>query len=247
MSRFTARGAVVTGAASGIGAEITRLLVAEGAHVVAADLTRANATPGVLAVQADVSKPDEIEGVIRTAEREFGGVDLLFNNAGIGSTTNVLDATPEEWDQVFAINVRGTFLGIKYALPGMLERGHGVITNTASAAGLVGLPDRAAYCASKGAVIALTRQVAVQWAMAGIRCNCLCPGTVDSPWVERLVRQAADPTQRRRELIARQPMGRLATPTEIAQAALYLSSDDAAFITGTEFVIDGGLLAGRRA
>ena len=152
MTRFAARRAVVTGAASGIGAEITRLLLAEGAHVLAADLAAA-ATPGTLAVQADVSEPAEIEGVIRTAEREFGGVDLLFNNAGIGSTTNVLDATPEEWDRVFAVNVRGTFLGIKYALPGMLDRGHGAIVDTASAAGLVGLPDRAAYCASKGGVV----------------------------------------------------------------------------------------------
>lgn len=244
MTRFTARRAVVTGAASGIGEQLTRLLVAEGAHVVAADRTPAPSADQVIAVQADVADPDDMQRVIRTAEHELGGIDLLFNNAGIGSTTSVLDATVEEWDQVFAVNVRGTFLGIKYALPGMLAQGHGVITNTASAAGLVGLPDRAAYCASKGAVIALTKQVAIQWATAGIRCNSLCPGTVDSPWVQRLLQQAPDPAQRRSDLVARQPMGRLATPTEVAKAALYLASDDAAFVTGTNLIIDGGLLAG---
>jgi NAD(P)-dependent dehydrogenase (short-subunit alcohol dehydrogenase family) len=126
----------------------------------------------------------------------------------------------------------------------MLEQGSGVIVNTASVAGLVGLRDRAAYCASKGAVIAFTRQVAVQYAGTGVRCCCICPGTVDSPWVGRLLAEADDPEQRRRELVARQPIGRLGSPEEVAKAALYVASDDAAFMTGTALVLDGGLTAG---
>jgi NAD(P)-dependent dehydrogenase (short-subunit alcohol dehydrogenase family) len=126
----------------------------------------------------------------------------------------------------------------------MLERGAGSIVNTASVAGLVGLRDRAAYCATKGAVIAFTKQVALQYAGTGVRCNCVCPGTVDSPWVAGLLDAAPDPEAARAALVARQPMGRLGTPAEIAAAVLYLASDDAAFVTGTALVIDGGLVAG---
>ena len=132
----------------------------------------------------------------------------------------------------------------RHVIPSMLETGFGVIVNTASAAGMIGLPDRAAYCASKGAVIALTKQIAVQYAGNGIRCNCICPGTVDSPWVARLLDEAEDPVRHREKLIARQPMGRLGTPEEIAEAAIYLASDAAAFVTGSELVIDGGITAG---
>lgn len=244
MSRFAGRRAVVTGAGSGIGQQIARQLLAEGASVVAADLDVDGVPEGAVAVRTDVSRPDDVAALVAAANERFGGIDLLFNNAGAGSTTTVLDATVEEWDRVFAVNARGTFLGIKYALPGMLERGHGVIVNTASVAGIIGLRDRASYCASKGAVIALTKQVAVQWAGSGIRCNCVCPGTVDSPWVARLTAQAPDPAARRAELIARQPMRRLGRPDEIAKSALYLASDDAAFVTGTALVIDGGIVAG---
>jgi NAD(P)-dependent dehydrogenase (short-subunit alcohol dehydrogenase family) len=173
-----------------------------------------------------------------------GRVDLLFNNAGIGSTADPVACEPEEWDRLFAVNARGVFLGTKYALPAMLRQERGVIVNTASVAGLVGLPDRAAYCASKGAVIAFTKQVAVQYAGAGVRCNCICPGTVDSPWVGRLLDAADDPQAARAALVARQPLGRLGTPLEVAKAAVYLASEDAAFMTGTALTIDGGILAG---
>lgn len=244
MTRFASRRAVVTGAASGIGQRITQLLLEDGAHVVGADLDADGVPDGAVPVRCDVSEDSDVTRLIRLAEQRFSGVDLLFNNAGISSTTTVLDTTVAEWDRVFAVNVRGMFLGIKHALPGMLARGRGVIVNTASAAGLIGLPDRAAYCASKGAVIALTKQVAVQWARDGIRCNCICPGTVDSPWVGRLLAQAEDPVACRAALVARQPMGRLGDPEEIAKAALYLASDDAAFVTGTSLVIDGGIMAG---
>jgi len=244
MDGFIGRRAVVTGAGSGIGQQIVAQLLAAGARVVGADLELAAIPEGAVAARCDVSREPDVVALVQLAERELGGLDLLFNNAGIGSTSAVVDATVDEWDQVFAVNVRGVFLGMKYALPGMLRRGAGVIINTASVAGLIGLPNRASYCASKGAVIALTKQVAVQYAAAGIRCNCVCPGTVDSPWVSRLMAEAEDPDRRRAELIARQPVGRLGEPAEIAKAALYLASDDAAFATGTALVIDGGILAG---
>lgn len=244
MTRFQETRTIVTGAGSGIGQQIASQLIAEGAKVVAADLDTSCIPEGAIAVRTDVTVPDEVAHLVDTAVRELGGVDCLFSNAGVGSTTSVVDATVEEWDRVFAVNARGVFLSIKFALPAMLAQERGVIVNTASVAGLIGLPERASYSASKGAVIALTKQVAVQYAKAGIRCNCICPGTVDSPWVARLLEQSPDPARQRQELAARQPMGRLATPAEIAKAALYLASDDAAFITGTGLVIDGGIMAG---
>jgi 2-keto-3-deoxy-L-fuconate dehydrogenase len=240
---FTGRRAIVTGAGSGIGLEITRSLLARGADVIAVDLRTTDVPDEALSIDVDISDEGRvIEGLRSIADR--GPVDTLFNNAGIGSTKSVIDCDPDEWDRVFDVNVRGTFLMCKHLLPSMLERGYGVIVNTASAAGLIGLPDRAAYCASKGAVIALTKQIAVQWAAHGIRCNSVCPGTVDSPWVGRLLDEADDPAARRTQLMGRQPMGRLGTPAEIASAALYLASDAAAFITGTDLVIDGGITAG---
>ncbi|WP_426518581.1 SDR family NAD(P)-dependent oxidoreductase [Diaminobutyricibacter sp. McL0618] len=239
---FRGRRAIVTGAGSGIGLELVHGLLARGAEVVGIDLATDRIPDGVLRLSADISQADQVDEAVRAALAE-GPVDTLFNNAGIGSTKNLIDCEPEEWDRVFSVNVRGTYLMSRAVLPGMLEAGHGVIVNTASVAGSIGLPDRAAYCASKGAVIALTKQIAVQWAKAGIRCNCICPGTVDSPWVGRLLDEAGDPVAHRAELVARQPLGRLGTPSEVAAAALYLASDAASFITGSELVIDGGITA----
>lgn len=241
--RFEGRSVIVTGGGSGIGAEMVRLFAAEGARVLAADLDPGDVPAGVLAHRVNVSQPDEMRAMVAAALESFGRVDVLCNNAGVGSTADVLGTSLEEWEHVFAINVRGTFLGTQAVLPAMLEAGSGVIVNTASVAGMIGLPNRASYCASKGAVIALTKQVAVQYAGTGVRCNCVCPGTIDSPWVAGLLAQAEDPAQRRAELIARQPVGRMGTPTEVAKAALYLASDDADFVTGSAFVIDGGITA----
>ena len=165
-------------------------------------------------------------------------LDVLANIAGIGSTTTGPDTPLEVWENVFAVNARGTFLTCKYAIPAMVARGGGSIVNMASVAGIVGLRNRAAYCASKGAVIALTRALAVDHVADGIRVNAVAPGTVDSPWVRRLVEDAGESLD---ALRVRQPLGRLGTPEEIADAILYLAT--AEFVTGSVLVIDGGLTA----
>lgn len=242
--RFEGRSVVITGAGSGIGWEMTRLFMEEGASVVGGDLDPSGVPDGAVAVACDVSSEPDVRALVDTAVERHGRVDVLCNNAGIGSTTDAIACTVDEWDRLFAVNCRGVFLGTKLALPHMLERGSGTIVNTASVAGLIGLRDRAAYCATKGAVIAFTRQVAIQYAGTGVRCNCVCPGTVDSPWVGRLLAQADDAEAARAALVARQPLGRLAQPVEVARAALYLASDDAAFVTGEALVIDGGIYAG---
>src|SRR5204863_6381414 len=167
----------------------------------------------------------------------MGGLDVLVNVAGVGSTTSAPDTPLDVWEDVFAVNVRGTFLCCKHAIPDMVRRGGGSIVNIGSIAGLVGLRNRAAYCASKGAVIAFTRALAIDHVADHIRVNAVCPGTVDSPWVRRL---ADDVGESRDALRARQPMGRLGTPGEIAEAGLYLASDASAFTTGSALVIDGG-------
>jgi NAD(P)-dependent dehydrogenase (short-subunit alcohol dehydrogenase family) len=241
--RFDGRTAVVTGAGSGIGFEMARMLLEEGAAVIAGDLDPSAVPAGAAGVKVDVSQPDDVQALMAAAMARTGRLDVLLNNAGIGSTADPIECSVEDWDRVFAVNVKGVFLGTKFALPHMLAAGRGSIVNTSSVAGIIGLPNRASYCASKGAVTAFTKQVAVQYAGTGVRCNCVCPGTVDSPWVGRLMDETEDPAATRAALIARQPMGRLGRPDEIAKAALYLASDDAAFITGTALVIDGGLTA----
>jgi 2-keto-3-deoxy-L-fuconate dehydrogenase len=230
----------VTGAGSGIGEAVARRLHAEGAEVV---VTNVSAEPvealaaelgeGASAAALDVRDENAVREVVRD-------VDVLANVAGIGSTTTAPDTPLEVWEDVLAVNARGTFLCCKHAIPGMVERGGGSIVNMASAAGLVGLRNRVAYSASKGAVIAMTRALAVDHVADGVRVNAVCPGTVDSPWVRRLVEEIGESLE---ALRARQLMGRLGTTDEIATAVAYLASDEAAFVTGTALVIDGGLTA----
>ncbi len=251
--KLAQRVAIITGAGSGIGQAMSLLFAREGARLLIADInedaaketaSRVIAAGGTCeALRVDVSQPEQVRHMIEQAQSIYSRLDILCNNAGIGSITDVVECEPNEWDHVMTINVKSVYLGCKYAIPTMVAQGSGVIINTASIAGMVGLVKRAVYSASKGAVIALTRQVAIEYVEQGIRVNCLCPGTVDSPWVGRLLNQADDPTAERASLVARQPMGRLGTPEEVAAAALYLASDDAAFITGTGLVIDGGLTA----
>lgn len=241
---FSGKTVLVTGAASGIGFQMATQFRDRGATVFAADLNPDRCPDGTAVLRVDVTDEASVRDAVARAVRDTGRLDVLCNNAGLGSTTNPVDCTVEEWDRVFAVNARGVFLGTKYALPHMLDRSYGVLIHTSSAAGLAGLKDRSAYCASKGAVIAFSKQVAVQYAGTGIRSNTIAPGTVDSPWVARLLDDALDPADAREKLVGRQPMGRLGHPVEIANAAIYLASDEAAFITGTDLVIDGGFLAG---
>jgi NAD(P)-dependent dehydrogenase (short-subunit alcohol dehydrogenase family) len=240
--RFEGKTAFVTGAGSGIGEAVTRALHREGARVTLADISleRVQSLAGELgedravAQALDVREEDQVRQAVR------GDLDVLINVAGIGSTTTAPETSLEVWEDVFAVNARGTFLTCKHAIPSMVERGGGSIVNMASIAGLVGLRNRAAYCASKGAVIAFTRALAIDHVAAGVRVNAVCPGTVDSPWVQRLVADAGESLD---ALRARQPMGRLGRPEEIAEAVLYLASDASAFVTGTVLTIDGGLTA----
>ena len=242
VERFRGKSAFVTGAGSGIGEAVARALHREGARVTIADLSpdRAQAVANelgderALAVALDVRDEPAVRHVLPD------DLDVLVNVAGIGSTTSAPETSLEIWEDVFAVNSRGTFLTCKYAIPSMIERGGGAIVNMASIAGIVGLRNRAAYCASKGAVIAFTRALAVDHVAEGIRVNAVCPGTVDSPWVQRLVAEAGESID---ALRARQPMGRLGQPEEIAEAVLYLASDAAAFMTGSVLTIDGGLTA----
>ncbi len=224
--RFAGKQALVTGAGSGIGAAVARALHAEGASVTLADISDsaeelARELGGeARAIKLDVTDEEQVRGAM-------GGLDVLANIAGVGSTTNAPDTTLEVWERVFAVNARGTFLCCKHAIPGMIERGGGAIVNMGSVSALVGLRNRAAYCA-------------IDHVGDGIRVNAVCPGTVESPWVRRLVADAGESID---ALRARQPMGRLGTPEEIAEAILYLASDGAAFVTGSALVIDGGLTA----
>lgn len=239
---------VVTGAGSGIGRATALLFAREGARVLAADVngsaaseTAALGGEAVFAAETDVSDERAVAALFARCEEMLGGAAVLANIAGIGSTTTVLDTPLAVWESVFAVNARGTYLCCKHAIPQMIAAGGGAIVNMASVAGLVGLRNRAAYCASKGAVVALTRALALDHVADHVRVNCVCPGTVDSPWVRRLLDDAGEQLD---ALEARQPMGRLGSPEEIAAAVLYVASDAAAFMTGSAMVIDGGLTAG---
>ncbi|NRA00336.1 MAG: glucose 1-dehydrogenase [Myxococcales bacterium] len=250
--RLDARTALITGAGSGIGRESALLFAAEGANVVVADRDEEagervaseirDAGGEARAVPTDVSVGAHVEAAVHTAEREYGALHVLFNNAGIfppddGSPVGTPEAV---WDLVMDINLKGVFLGCKYGIPALLRAGGGSIVNTASFVAVVGAAtSQIAYTASKGGVLAMTREIAVEYARQGIRANALCPGPVNTPLLQELL---ADPDARARRLV-HVPMGRLAEAGEIASAALYLASDESSYVNGTTFLVDGALTA----
>ncbi len=250
--RLQGKTAIVTGAAGGIGRASCQAFAREGAHVVAADLRGEDATRvaqeigesggSAGAAEVDVTNADSVARLVRETTKEHGRLDVMFNNAGIfpDADGSVTDTDESVWEQVVNVNLRGVFLGCKYAVPAMIESGGGSLINTASFVAVMGAAtSQSAYTASKGGVLALTREIAVEYARAGIRANALCPGPTNTPLLAGLL---ADP-QRRARRIVHIPMGRLAEVEEIANAALFLASDESSFITGTQFLVDGGITA----
>ncbi|HVA43178.1 MAG TPA: SDR family oxidoreductase [Acidimicrobiales bacterium] len=233
--------AAVTGAGSGIGLATVELMVSEGARAAGLDLVPPPASDGVVPVVADVTDSASLERAAAQAAEALGGVDLLVCNAGIGAVGTVEDNPDEEWHRVYDVNVLGIVRTARAFLPLLRRSEHAAIVNTASVVATTGLPRRACYGASKGAVLALTMAMAADHVGEGIRVNCVCPGTVDTPWVGRLLGATDDPERARRDLVARQPIGRLGTAAEVAEAIVYLASPAAGYVTGTALAIDGGI------
>lgn len=236
--------ALVTGGASGIGLAIATTFAAEGAAVVVLDL--ASERPGSLPaevgfVTASVTDDDAVRAAVAAALESLGGLDILVNNAGIGAQGTIEDASDDDWHRVLDVNVIGIARVSRAAWPALRASGHASVVNTCSIAATAGLPQRAVYSASKGAVGALTRAMAADGTPDGIRVNCVNPGTADTPWVGRLLASAPDPAAERAALEARQPHGRLVSADEIAHAALYLASPRAGSTTGVELAVDGGM------
>lgn len=233
--------AAVTGAGSGIGLATAQLMASEGARVATLDLDPPPAGDGLLPIRADVCDQSSLDSAANETIERFGKVDVLVCNAGIGASGGVTDNTDEEWHRVYDVNVVGIVRTVRAFLPHIIASDHGAIVNTASIVSVVGLPQRACYGASKGAVLALTMAMASDLVADGVRVNCVCPGTVDTPWVGRLLQATEDPDAARDNLVARQPIGRLGTAEEIAEAIVYLASPSAGYVTGTALMIDGGI------
>ncbi|MDO8433919.1 MAG: SDR family oxidoreductase [Candidatus Binatus sp.] len=243
--------ALITGAGSGMGRAASVLFAREGAKIAAIDVNEASAAEtaqmikaaggAAISLRADVSDSESARSMIDETVRTFGGIDVLYNNAGIeGESGFTAQLSEEAFDRVIAINLRGVWLGMKYALPKMIDRGGGAIINTASVAGLVGLKGAAAYCAAKAGVIALTRVAAIEYGRYNIRVNCICPGVIQTAMVERI----SGPAGMRPNFIQRASVfGRVGNADEIAHTALFLASDEAPFATGAPFIIDGGWVA----
>ena len=257
MFRLDKKIAFVTGAGSGIGEQIARIFAQQGAYVILADVRQdaAGRVAGEIqaaggnarAQQLDVAEELQVRAAIEQVAAREGRLDILVNNAGISHVGNILETSLEDWERVMRVNARGVFLCAREAVRQMLAQlpSGGVIINMSSVAATIGVDRRLPYSASKGAVLALTRSIAIDFVTQGIRCNAICPGTVHTPFVESYLARhfAGREDEMRQQLHARQPIGRMGRPDEIAHAALYLASDEAAFVTGSALVIDGGWTA----
>jgi meso-butanediol dehydrogenase/(S,S)-butanediol dehydrogenase/diacetyl reductase len=250
MERLSGKRAIVTGGGSGIGRAIALRLATDGANVLVSDVDEAAAAAvareiggEALIRQTDVTSPEEVEALIATAVDEWDGLDVMVNNAGVGVPGNVTDTSEKDYETVLGVCLKGTFFGMKYAIPAIRESGGGSVINMSSVAALVGIPDRAVYSAAKGAILAITRAAAIDHVDEGVRVNCIAPGTVDTPWIGRITADYDDPEAARQNMQARQPHGRFVTPEEIAAMAAYLASDESASTIGACMVVDGGVTA----
>ena len=237
--RLDGKVCVITGTASGIGAETARLFSDEGAKVVGVDLS--DGAVGDISIQADVTDPAQVEGMYATARQEFGKIDVLFNNAGISpdDDASILDTSVEAWDRVQNVNLKSVFLCCKYGIPHLLDNGGGSIINTASFVAVMGAAvSQVSYTASKGGVLAMSRELGVEFARKGIRVNALCPGPVNTPLLRELY--ANDPEKAERRLV-HLPPGRFAEVRELAQAVAFLASDESTYVNASTFLVDGGL------
>ena len=249
------KAAVVTGAGSGIGAAIARLFASRGATVAAVDLDLGKAETVVADIRraggtaaahrCDVSQPDAVAALFRTLADSNVRLDILVNNAGIAHVGTIEQTTPEDMDRLYRVNVVGFYLCARAAIPVMLRHGGGVILNMASTVSFIGIPERFAYSATKGAVLAMTRSIACDYVKRGIRCNCICPARIHTPFVDGFVAKnyPGREAEMMRVLSDTQPIGRMGTPGEVANLALYLCSDEASFVTGAAYPIDGGVTA----
>lgn len=241
---------IVTGGGSGIGRAASLLFAREGARVVVADKVpeaakevAAQAGNGAIALTVDVADSGSVRNMIESTVRQFGRIDVLVNNAGYGIRGDVVQTSEQDWGKLMAVNVNGVFHGCKHVIPVMRKQGGGVIVNTASTVSLIGIRDRAAYCASKGAVASLTKAMALDHVQDQIRVNCVAPGTIESPYFAEMFAKLPDPTSARRELEQRQAMNRMGKPEEVAYAMLFLACDESSFVTGTILTVDGGWTA----
>lgn len=240
--------AIITGSAAGIGEAAAELFIREGARVLLADrngegveAVAAKLGPNASALAVDVSRSADVKGMVDTAVERYGRLDILANNAGYGIPGSVVDTEEDAWDALMAVNLKGVFLCSKYAIPVMAAQGGGTIVNTASNVAAMGIYDRAAYCASKGGVAALTKAMALDHADQNIRVNCVAPGVTWSTYFDKMVASHPDPEAFKSKLKARAPIHRWAQPVEIANAILWLASDEASFATGAMFTVDGGM------